>query len=388
MDTQTTEERPRRRGAKNTPAALEHALPLSTPPARIFASWREMQRDAGNMNQKSLEKYASLWKGWRSWLVRQRLRMRDITAQDLKRFLEGPAPSRTPRHRPLNGASMSANTRARYYHLIDSVYSLCLYPSNAGENPTRQLERKNRILEKKALEPQLLDKTVFDALRDARQIRATIHIDPKQDHRWWLMRDRAIMAVLADTGLTASEVCKLKRSDLYGPGLDLTPGQLLLEGIDAEVRVQLENPLNKKGRNLPLSSGKSRLMLEWLHRREQLLRDKAALLGTAAARERFLAEHLEGGPVFFAKPRSNDEGVFKPIRPDSLYYVVHTALADLRKRLGVPAEQGARADGPAVIRNTLIQYWVNHYSAERAAEMAGYADEASLRVTKQTQGKK
>lgn len=388
MATQTSEERPRRRAAKRAPAALEQALPRSIPPKGVFATWCELQRDSGNMNQKSLDKYASLWKGWRAWLVRNRIRLRDLTAQELKGFLEGPAPSLNPRHRPLNGSCMSPNTQARYYHLIDSVFSLCLYPSDAAANPCRLLEPNSRpTLTEDKLKPKKLDTTVFDALRDVRHIRATIPIANNQNNRWWLLRDRAILAVLADTGLTASELCELTPRQLGGEGLKVSPAQLQLDGMGGEVRIQLENPYTNIGRNLPMTTGKSRLMLEWLHRRTQLLKESAARLPTAAQRAAYLAQHQNDAPVFLAKPRNNNDLVFKPMRPDSLYYVVHAALGELRRRVGVAPESDARADGPAVIRNSLIQYWVNLHGAKLAAELAGYADEASLRVSRQTQGK-
>lgn len=383
--TETATDRPRRRAAKRAPAALERPMPRTATTDEVFERWCELQRDAGNMSQKSLDKYASLWKAWTEWLARWSiLSLYNLSAEELQRFLDGPAPSLTPKRRPKNLARMSANTRARYYHLIDSVFSLCLYPSDAAANPCRQIEQGSRPkLSARDLQPQLLDPAVFKALRDARQIRAAVAIAPSADHRWWLLRDRAILGVLAETGLTASELCALTPRDLGGEGLKLTPGQLLLEGMDAEVRVQLENPYTKAGRNLPLSRGMSRVMLEWLHRRHQLLQEKAKLAGSAAARARYLAEQTENAPVFFAKPRGNDELLFKPMRTDSLYYVVNAALAALRERLGAPA---ARAEGPAVIRNTLIQHWVNIHGAALAAEMAGYADETSVRAKRQTQG--
>lgn len=378
-------DKPRRRATKRTPAALEHPMPRSATADEVFAQWCELQRESGNMTQKSLDKYASLWSNWTGWLTRWSIPgLYELTAAELARFLDGPAPALTPKRRPKNVARMSANTRARYYHLIDSVFSLCLYPSDAAANPCRQIEQGSRpTLSARDLEPQLLDPVVFKALRDARQIRATVAIAPSQDHRWWLLRDRAILAVLAETGLTASELCTLTPRDLGGDGLTLSPGQLLLEGMEAEVRVQLVNRYTKAGRNLPLSRGMSRVMLEWLHRRHQLLEEKAKLAGSAAARARYLAEQKDNAPVFFAKPRGNGERVFKPMRADSLYYVVNAALIALRERLGAPA---ARAEGPAVIRNTLIQHWVNLHGAAQAAEMAGYADETSVRAKRQTQG--
>lgn len=383
--TETTNDKPRRRATKRAPAALERPMPRSATFDEVFEQWCELQRDSGNMTQKSLDKYASLWSNWTGWLTRWQIKnLHDVSAAELQRFLDGPAPSLTPKHRPKKTTCMSPNTRARYYHLIDSVFSLCLYPSDAGRNPSRQIEQGSRPkLSVADLKPQLLDPAVFKALRDARQIRMTVAMSPSDDHRWWLLRDRAILAVLAETGLTVSELRALTPRDLGGDGLRLTPGQLLLEGMEAQVRVQLENQYTKVGRNLPLSRGMSRVLLEWLHRRHQLLEEKSKLVGPAAARARYLAEQKDNAPVFFAKPRGNDEVFFKPMRTDSLYYVVNAALVALRERLGAPA---ARAEGPAVIRNSLIQHWVNQHGPALAAEMAGYADETSVRAKRQTQG--
>lgn len=105
-------------------ASLKASIPSDT---EVFERWQRREKAAGTLKQaSSIRVYAGMWRAYCEWLIERGLDWSAVQPADLTDFLQGPAPGRNNRRKPLQSQRMSSYTRQRYRRLLDGIYQLAL----------------------------------------------------------------------------------------------------------------------------------------------------------------------------------------------------------------------------------------------------------------------
>lgn len=360
---------------------------LNPTPANMMAPfdyWAETQMRLGELNDQSISKYRPLWSAWAGWTLIQGLKWDGVTSDDIARFLQGPAPGQNRRRHALNEQKMSGYTRQRYWRLLCGVYAEASRRALVATNVALDLPEDLRPkVSERDRQSQILEPGVFARLTHPAAILSAIKTQSAQD--WWHVRDRAIMAVLVETGITASELIALRGMDARDPN-KATPLQTsqpsLLPATPIGGWIDVMETTTTIGRSIPMRPSMATLLQDWMRIRARLLEERAAKLTRLSERSSFMQEHAGQGPLFITRRARGGAGLFPPMDQTAIYHTVKSCLNHIREDMQeVLSEDSAYvAKGPAVIRNSVIRHWLDTKGVEETVRLAGLKNAESLRL--------
>ena len=367
-----------------------------------------------------------LWGAWCHWLAARSLHWSDATIETITHFLNGPAPSQRRRHRPAhNPARMSSLTQLRYFRVLKGVYENAFINGWISEPPTLKTPQPEYI--PKDAQGGVLPPGMLTSLQNTGSLQKTSTATSDRFKQWWLLRDRAAVALVAETGITTAELIDLKLKDLGAGGHNILDAMnraaqsTLYENGDVADRNNTGTPNlcgeqkdmapmapvvltvrpshTLEGRSFVLPERVCNVLLPWVKLREQLLLQKAEALATAGERASYMRKHGLNGPIFPSRQGRQaeaGEGVthahFFPMKNAAVYLIFKRAFAGLHNKKTSSKnehhlQQGlATAKGPSVIRNTLIQQWLRDLPEEQAQERAGFKTLEGMRVIARAAG--
>ena len=438
---------PRKRGRPRihpltTPLPPE--LPPPVPPARgrahphapsheeVIHGYSQVcltRKEPKPLTQSSVRANAVLWGAWCRWLAAQALHWSDATAQTIKTFLDGPAPSLRRRHRPArNPSQMSSLTRVRYFSVLKGVYEYAGRLKWIDEVPTDAVKQPEYVAED--AKGGVLPPGVLARLQNTRQLQEIFSPTSDTKGHWRLLRDRAAVALVAECGITTAELIELQLRDL-GAGPDnivlamAKAAQRTLPGSEREGATPnpalnlsdpaIDNPAGARmpaapvvltvrpsqphseralnGRSFVLPARVCEVLLPWVAQREAMLTDMAARYVPLARREAHLKKHSLNGPLFPSRQSRKDEkgtpikDRFFPMESAAVYLIFKRAFAGLDPSTGEGVGGEARtAQGTSVIRNSLIQHWLRTMPEEEAQKRAGFKTLEGMRVIARAAG--
>jgi len=385
---------------------LAPALQPPPGPAEVFDAWAQHQVQLWEKDEKdaptgrrlgfsgdAIPVYRSVWEVWLRWLDGQppvefaaaQWRWPVATVDHVRTFVKGPAPAAAAndrrRRKPIADEKMAEFTAQRYWRILRDVYAHAIQRGWLAQNPALGLDKEERpSVSRRARKPQVLPVFVLRMIRDPKTL---VQLLPQQhDGHWWILRDRAIVALLAHCGMSAAELIALRGGDLRQGGATLhgkPPPQL--EGMEPLPVPSVDLP----GRTLELPDQALAAIHPWLEQRAELLvqqrfqaRAQAKLQGQEPPPAATAPSQQQ--PLFLS--REAPAGVHTRLDPSSLYVIVRRCLKaayDKPRVKSTTHPEGYVAAGPAVIRNAVIQAWADHYGEDEAARMAGLQSPASLR---------
>lgn len=374
--------------------------PAHSDPWVAFDAWAQHNEglggDDGGFNADTTRIYRTIWTGWLRWLAAHGLTWHTAGAADAARFLSGPAPAPTGGRgrKPKDAVQMAKFTSQRYWRVLTGVYAHARKEELVPENPMLDIEEADRPkVDRRSREPQVLPARVLEVLRDPRQLEK---LAPQDDPaHWWVLRDRAAIALLAHGAPTAGELLALRGEDLRVGARMLTPGlldaqRLPLEGHQAPpVSLDLPKPGGGK-RSVELPAECLAALLPWLIQRERLLEERRTLLkrrNAIGGRSRDDRGHVDDvaalqpskAPLLLSQRAA--DGPLLALETSSAWHAVRRVLAAAyalpKVRLG-PEARVAR--GATIVRNTVVRDWVERFGEQEAVERAGLRSTASLRT--------
>ena len=348
-----------------------------------FNGWAQIKLVLGELSADSIAKYKALWKAWLVWCAGRNIPWDAIKSSDVQMFLSGPAPGKgVSRRRAINPECMSSHTRQRYFRLLFGVYTNASKLGLIGHNPAMDLDESERpSIATNDRQSQVLEPFLFAKLANSSSLEA---IFPKKtEANWWYARDRAIVAVLIETGITVSELIALRGVDLVDEAQGravTTPEyqQSILSGAGPAMRLDVMEIGKIGGRSLPISASFAPLIRAWLVWREMLLVERS-LLEPNISRDKFMRIHSLDGPLFIARRARAGSEMCPSMDAASVYRAASKALVRVREIEGLEAVNYV-AKGPGIIRNTVIRRWIDEFGAPEAAGRAGLKNETSLRL--------
>lgn len=344
------------------------------------------------MKEQSIHMYKAMWTAFCGWLDRNSQHWSSLTANDISLFLKGPAPSNANRRRATNPSRMSDYTRQRYWRLLSGILSEAVRQNWLTSNPASDLQPWERpSVVKRARQSQILPPGILQMLQNPDTLRRIL---PKDDenNQWTYLRDRAILATIAHTGVTTSELISLCGSNLRKGSASLlslkNASQITFIPPPAQNQQCWLDICDKDGsiqRSLPLPEDALQSILPWLSKRQQLLHEHAARTTTLANRATLLNEFSLEGPLFPSRQTKSGPNAWHPIKPVSVYWAIDHAFEALYNLPGMqsqnPQNNGLKvARGGAIIRNSLIRHWLDTQDIETTLLLAGLKNASSLRL--------
>lgn len=244
----------------------------------------------------------------------------------VERFLRdavSPSSARKPRTTPI-----SPVTRQRYLRLLSWIYQDAVNVGIADHNPARAV--LDGVLPLGDVDGQVFNRLQWQWIHDA---------FPEASDRW-AIRDRAILLLLTEQGLTTGEVCDMEINSLR---LSMRPPLLELNGRR-----------KAQQRTLYLGRDEAIALQQWVSERSNVsVRDQ---------------ENTEA--LFVTK-----KGY--PMSPRALFHLAAKTITRAFLTNGVEVPNHI---GPATLRNTRIVMWLNDgVPVEKVLAMSGYKDFRSLR---------
>ena len=354
-----------------------------------FDSWAAGLVLDGELSQRSADKYRPLWLAWRSWLSLRQWDWRQVTGALIEEFLQGAAPGQGGRRPALSKDRMLSYTRQRYWRLLRGVYATAvrdgLLPCSPVLEVAQQLRPRIALRDRQS---QVLEPLLFARLREPQVLRSIIAIKTEAD--WWHGRDRAMLALLVDVGITTAELIglqgqALKRLDrlpldpLLSVWMAENPPLLLLEVMDSDDCV---------GRSLALDARYTPILMGWLRQRQALLAERLGPRdGSVKVSLALLQAQCQQAPLFMARRARAKNSELPALEAVTVYYTVSQALKKLRLSLGsaavsagVAASEPYVAKGPAVIRNSVLKHWLDTVGPAETVKRAGLKRVESLRL--------
>ncbi len=349
-----------------------------------FALWAQSLLSNADLNAKSAAKYETLWMAWRGWLMALGHDWSSATPALIERFFLGPAPGQGGRRPPLDATRMSGYTRQRYWRLLRGVYASAVKAGAMAHSPALDVPEKARpTVGLRDRQAQVLEPGVLARLRDPVMIKASVVVKTAFD--WWHVRDRAMLALLVDTGITTSELIRLRAMDLKRAN-----GVAVLDtgGVSSRlVLLVMETPETAQ-RLLAVSALYEGLLLDWLAQRQALLDERCRRCPSEEARREFVLAQGQQGPLFVARRARSANSVLPAMPAVTVYYTVANALKRFRRcyQSGTGSPDGAGqgqpyvAKGAAIIRNSVIAHWLQTHGVEETLRLAGLKGVTSLRL--------
>ena len=356
-----------------------------------FEGWAADLVHEGELTKISARKYEALWRAWRAWLVLHQTRWNEVSGELIEAFLQGAAPGQGGRRRAIHAERMSSYTRQRYWRLLRGVYATAVRDGLLSKSPVLGVREAQRpMISSRDRVSQVLEPALFAALQSPETIEAIIPV--RSPAHWWHRRDRAILALLVETGITTSELIALRGADLRRG--DRGPVDLKTWGEGADclktLQVQILDSEESLGRVLLVCARSSALLVAWLHARHALLLARAQRGHTPDERQALLASSAQEGPLFMARRARLGVCDMPAMEPVTLYYGVSQALKRLRDSISPPSvaptpslipDAPYVARGPGVIRNSVLRHWLSTVGVAETVHRAGLRSANSLRLS-------
>lgn len=251
-------------------------------------------------------------------------------------------------------------------------------------------ERRRPTISSRDRLSQVLEPQLFERLQVPKTIESIIAVKTVAD--WWHRRDRAMLALLVETGVTTAELIALRGKDLKRVDrapLDVGVRQSASDGA-VSLQIDVVDGPGGLGRTLRISDRYSYLILEWLGFRRVLLSEwtaKIAEMGEMG--EGASVKAGDESPLFLARRARIGGDELPALEAVTVYYAVSKALDKLRSQVlppltspsvGVVPDTPHVAKGPAVIRNSVIRAWLDRVGPAETVRRAGLQSVDSLRL--------
>ena len=367
-----------------SPVEFDFAVPDT------FESWANGAILHGDLSQPSVDKYRALWLAWRGWLRRRGVDWDRVTGVLVEEFLQGPAPGQGGRRPAINTHRMSSYTRQRYWRLLRGVYARAAQEGKVPSSPLLEVpEQRRPTISSRDRLSQVLEPQLFERLQVPKTIESIITVKTAAD--WWHRRDRAMLALLVETGVTTSELIALRGKDLKRVDRVALEVGVASSASDNPISLQLDvlDAPGSVGRTLRISDRYSYLLLEWLGFRRVLLSEWTTRVAEMEEGASVKAGHGDESPLFLARRARIGGDELPALEAVTVYYAVSKALNKLRSQVlppmtapsvGVVPDAPHVAKGPAVIRNSVIRAWLDSVGPVETVRRAGLQNVDSLRL--------
>lgn len=365
------------------------AFDTNAPRFAIFRSWVGAQQaraaTTGKMRDRFSDDtariYASLWRGWLQWLAAHGREWTEARTADVSAFLDGPAPAPQERRTraPIEPLKMARYTQQRYWRVLQAVYAHAVINGLLPMSPCSGLANKPRMTAQ-AQSRQLLPPGVLGLLRDAMELERFLPLE--QAGQWWVLRDRAAVALAAHCGLSAAELIALRGVDLrLGSEVSATQATPQLRGLEpTPAWLDVPARAGRPARSLPLPRSCLPVLHTWLQRRGEVLQLQSTAFATQTPRRR--PPSPGSAPLLLSRESAPGQSL-PAMDPPTLYLSFRRCLVAAIEEAGHAPDDGYIARGPSILRNTVIADWAASLGPELAAQLAGLKP-ASLRVDQPT----
>ena len=355
-----------------------------------FESWANGAILHGDLSQPSVDKYRALWLAWRGWLLLRGVDWDRVTGVLVEEFLQGSAPGQGGRRPAINTHRMSSYTRQRYWRLLRGVYARAAQEGKVPSSPLLEVpEQRRPTISSRDRLSQVLEPQLFERLQVPKTIESIITVKTAAD--WWHRRDRAMLALLVETGVTTSELIALRGKDLKRVDRVALEVGVASSASDNPISLQLDvlDAPGSVGRTLRISDRYSYLLLEWLGFRRVLLSEWTTRVAEMEEGASVKAGHGDESPLFLARRARIGGDELPALEAVTVYYAVSKALNKLRSQVlppmtapsvGVVPDAPHVAKGPAVIRNSVIRAWLDSVGPVETVRRAGLQNVDSLRL--------
>ena len=367
-----------------SPVEFDFAVPDT------FESWANGAILHGDLSQPSVDKYRALWLAWRGWLLLRGVDWDRVTGVLVEEFLQGSAPGQGGRRPAINTHRMSSYTRQRYWRLLRGVYATAAQAGVMASSPLLEVpEQRRPTISSRDRLSQVLEPQLFERLQVPKTIESIITVKTAAD--WWHRRDRAMLALLVETGVTTSELIALRGKDLKRVDRVALEVGVASSASDNPISLQLDvlDAPGNVGRTLRISDRYSYLLLEWLGFRRVLLSEWTTRVAEMEEGASVKAGHGDESPLFLARRARIGGDELPALEAVTVYYAVSKALNKLRSQVlppmtapsvGVVPDAPHVAKGPAVIRNSVIRAWLDSVGPVETVRRAGLQNVDSLRL--------
>lgn len=237
------------------------ARPSRPPAPEVFESWIRQHE----FSDEAVRVYRSMWQTWLRYLARPDVdrAWHDARAEDVDGMLE------SLEQRRADGQRSSHVSRRRYWKVLSRIYEHAKAAGWCRSNPTHRARAVPRSEESSSV---VLPPAYLERLRQMATASDQSSDDTAIAQAWIQLRDRALLAVALDSGLTTSELIALQVTHV----LDYMPMAIKV------LRVDGQRPAQR--RDVPLEPWSSKVLQTWLH-------ERSLLMGQAAS----------AGPVFVSR---------------------------------------------------------------------------------------
>lgn len=355
----------------------------------VFEAWATQEQLRGEFDAQTVAVYRSIWQAWLFWLGQRPCGWDAVDALVVRAFLDGPPPTGRSRAASQRHVPMANYTRQRYYRVLRGVYQQAVRAQVLAANPVLGLEEAQvPTILPRSRASQVLPSGVLDALRDPATLRSLV--DAATPTHWTPLRDAALLALLVSTGLTTREAVALTGEDLrvggpqasdrlaqrlvsapgVAPNLALLPG----EGV----WLVLHDSEELLGRSLPVPVTAWPPLLAWAKVREALLQQPGRSARAPLLLSRQRRPRKPAGATAQGTPRGLPD--YPAMDHTSVWVSVRRVLDPLLAP-HVAANAGTDiAKGAAIIRNSVLQEWVDALGPLETARRAGLSSPTHLRV--------
>ncbi|HEX2548061.1 MAG TPA: hypothetical protein VHL79_24465 [Ramlibacter sp.] len=363
---------------------MSEALAATSPRFAIFRAWVGAQQARAAVSGKRRDQfsedtariYASLWRGWLQWLAERGREWTEANAADIAAFLDGPAPAPEERRTraPIQPKKMAKYTQQRYWRVLQAVYAHAVVNGLLSASPCTGVADKPRMTAR-AQTRQLLPPGVIGLLRDPMELERFVPLE--HQGQWWVLRDRAAVALAAHCGLSAAELIALRGADLRVGRQMLTTRSPQLRGLESQPAwVDLPARNGRPARSLRLPEVCMSVLEAWLARRAEVLQAQAR--DFAAQGHKAAAPTPANAPLLLSREAPTGRPL-PAVDAPTLYYGFRKCLVAAMTEAGHDLEAGYVARGPSILRNSVIAHWAATVGPESAAQLAGLKP-ASLRA--------
>lgn len=299
----------------------------------LLADWFALSRQRP-FSESTIQIYTRIWAMWCEWLENESksraggaLCFLTATSEDVSKFLQSPYPSSWVRHQQPS----SDRPKIRYLQLLGRIYDHALGCGIMDRNPTRELD--SSLSGDSGPIPQTLTPDEW----------AAIYSGMPMGCKRSAFRDRAVMLLLMDAGLSIGEMAALERSDVERDILTRSQLQVVIRGSRDAQR-----------RTLKLNLRTSLTLEMWLQVRESISPSPT----------------VKGDPVFLTDTRSR-------FSRRVLYYLANRMIGD---GIGAVGRRRLANCGVTIVRNTRILMWAQSgMSQKQVMQMAGFINAWSFR---------
>ncbi len=296
------------------------SLPSITPSAdAAFNQWALVRATMprGRLSEISIQKHRTIWDIWLRHLANSGTPWHLAEAHQARDFLLQVAPRR--KGLAHESRQVSPVTQARYWKILQSIYSVAVSMAWLNTSPF--------VLESKVAHSEAQDSLVFNTL-DWALLLAELPAPSLAMSHWAEVRDRALLLLMMQCGLSVSELKTLRLDDV-----------LFAQADDAVTTLELNIHGNRpdQHRSLPVPALAAQALQDYLSLRAHMPQDN---------------------PLVFVRQRGGTlASAYKNATLASKSIYVMTA-SYVRQVLGSRYPQLAHA-GPTSLRNTCIVRWLD-----------------------------